>query len=85
MDAKITLKFDQQVVENAKLYAKKQNRSLSRIIESYLQSLTNDSVNKDKTEIIISDFVKNMTSKNGVSSDLDYKKEYSNHISEKYK
>ncbi len=85
MDAKITLKFDQQVVEDAKLYAKKQNRSLSRIIESYLQSLTNEAVNKDKTEIVISDFVKNMTSKNGVSNDLDYKKEYSNYISDKYK
>lgn len=85
MDAKITLKFDQQVVEDAKLYAKKQNRSLSRIIESYLQSLTNVDSNMDNTEIIISDFVKNMTSKNGVSIDLDYKKEYSNYISEKYK
>jgi hypothetical protein len=83
MDAKITLKFDKKVVDNAKIYAKSQNRSLSRIIESYLQSLTN--ANNNFEEIQVSDFVKSMSSKNGVSSELDYKKEYSNHILEKYK
>ena len=85
MDAKITLKFDQQVVEDAKKYAKKQNRSLSRIVESYLQSLTINDVNSNKEEIIISNFVKSMASKNGISADLDYKKEYANRFSEKNK
>ena len=85
MDAKITLKFDQQVVEDAKKYAKKQNRSLSRIVESYLQSLTIHEVNSNKEEIIISDFVKSIASKNGILADLDYKKEYANRFSEKNK
>ena len=46
MDAKLTLKLDKQVIENAKDYASSQKRSLSRLIESYLKSL----VNTDKTE-----------------------------------
>lgn len=85
MDAKITLKFDKQVVDDAKIYAKKQNRSLSRIIESYLQSLTNASESKDFEEIQISSFVKSLSSNNGIPADFDYKNEYSKRVVEKYK
>jgi len=39
MDTKLTLKLDKVVIERAKEYATSHNRSLSRIIEFYLQSL----------------------------------------------
>ena len=41
MDAKLTLKLDKDVIDRAKEYASSQNRSLSRLIESYLKSLIN--------------------------------------------
>lgn len=40
MDAKITLSFDKQVIEKAKLYAESQNMSLSRLMEYLLNQIT---------------------------------------------
>ena len=86
MDTKLTLKLDKMVIERAKEYASSNNRSLSRIIESYLQSLTiKDDSNNDKTEIHISPFVKSMASGVQIPADLDYKKDYSNYLTDKYK
>ena len=39
MDNKLTLKLNKDVIDKAKEYAKTHQRSLSRIIESYLKSL----------------------------------------------
>ena len=40
MDAKITLSFDKQVIEKAKLFAESQNISLSRLMELLLDKIT---------------------------------------------
>ena len=40
MDTKLTLSLDKSVIEQAKDYAKSNKVSLSRLIESYLSSLT---------------------------------------------
>ena len=37
MDTKLTLKLDKTVIEKAKEYAESHQKSLSRMIESYLQ------------------------------------------------
>lgn len=86
MDAKLTLKLDKYVIDKAKEYATSQKISLSRIIESYLQSLTiqNDPKN-NKIEIQISPFVKSMSSGVHIPADMDYKKGYSDYLTEKYK
>ena len=39
MDKKLTLSLDQRVIERAKGYAKKNNTSLSKMIEVYFDSL----------------------------------------------
>lgn len=83
MDAKLTLKLDKLVIDKAKDYAASHNRSLSRIIESYLQSL----VGKDPTEsddIEISSFVKSMRTGVKIPADLDPKKVYGEYLSAKY-
>lgn len=85
MDAKLTLKFDKQVVENAKKYAVKNNKSLSRIIESYLKLLTSKENNNDVEEIVITDFVKSLSIKTDLPADYNYKEDYGDYISEKYK
>lgn len=86
MDTKLTLKLNKLVIERAKEYAKSHKRSLSKIIESYLQSLTiqEDSEN-DKGDIQISPFVKNMSSGVHIPADLDLKTDYSDYLAEKYK
>ena len=86
MDTKLTLKLDKDVIERAKEYANLHNRSLSRIIESYLQSLTNQSGSKDRSEDFqISPFVRSISSGVQLPADLDLKTDYSNYLTEKYK
>jgi hypothetical protein len=79
IDTKLTLKLDKVVIERAKEYANLHNRSLSRIIESYLQSLTNLSDSKDnRDDFQISPFVRSMSSGIHLPADLDLKTDYSN-------
>ncbi len=40
MDAKITMSFDERVIEAAKLYAAKNNMSLSRLTEYLFRNIT---------------------------------------------
>lgn len=83
MDTKLTLKLNQEIIEKAKVYASQKKVSLSRIIENYLNSLTNDV--KSDNSIEISPFVKSIRTGNKIASDLDYKKEYSENLLSKYK
>jgi hypothetical protein len=79
MNTKLTLNLDKGVIDQAKSYAKENSVSLSKLIESYLDSLTTRSEKKSK----ISPLVKSLT---GVipSENYDDKKDYKNYISEKY-
>lgn len=85
MDTKLTLKLDKSVIEQAKEYASLHNRSLSRIIESYLKTLVNREKNEDKSDVEISPFVRSMTTGIKIPKDLDYKSEILNHLEDKYK
>ena len=79
MNTKLTLNIDQNIIEEAKSYAKKNSVSLSKLIENYLLSITA----KDSKKTKISPLVESLT---GVISleDTDYKKEYSDYLSKKY-
>jgi uncharacterized protein YfcZ (UPF0381/DUF406 family) len=85
MDTKLTLKLDKFVIDKAKDYASNHKRSLSRIIESYLRSLTNQSDSKESDDIQISPFVKSMSTGVNIPADFDYKKEYGEYLTQKYK
>jgi len=39
METKLTLKLDQKVINSVKLYAERNNRSLSRLVEDYFRRL----------------------------------------------
>lgn len=84
MDAKLTLKLDQEIIEKAKKYASGQKVSLSRLIENYLGTLTSDKKN-DTDELEISPYIKSLQTGVTIPADLDYKKEYRIYLSEKYK
>ncbi len=85
MDAKLTIKLDKYVIDRAKNYASSHNRSLSRLIESYLQSLVIQDDSNDNEEIQISPFVRSLSTGNNIPADMDYKREYTNYLIEKYK
>lgn len=82
METKLTLKLNQKVIEKAKKYASIKKVSLSKIIETYLQTLTNDT---KKDDFEISPFVKSLATGVKIPVDLDYKKEYGAYLSGKYK
>jgi hypothetical protein len=79
MDSKLTLKLKVSVIEQAKQYAKENNISLSRMVENYLQAITE----RDNKEIKISPLVESLT---GVIQfdENDYKKDYTDSLSKKY-
>lgn len=83
MDSKLTLKLNRQIIEDAKKYAAEHKRSLSRIIEAYLKTLTSQEM-KETDDIEISPFVKSLKSGVQVPADLDYKAEFTNHLKEKH-
>ncbi|MCF6268337.1 MAG: DUF6364 family protein [Melioribacteraceae bacterium] len=85
MDKKLTLKLDESVIDRAKEYASSHKRSLSRMIESYLKSLIDKDSSGSKDDIEISPFIKSMATGVKIPIDLDYKKAYSDYLSEKYK
>ena len=46
MTRKLTLTVEKSIIERAKSYAKKTGRSLSEIIENYLETITQDNGNE---------------------------------------
>lgn len=83
MDKKLTLSLDQDVIEKAKRYAKRNKTSLSKMIESYFASLTSQGANG--SEIEITQLVESLTGVIQLPDDFDYKKARAKHLSEKYK
>ena len=83
METKLTLRLNDSVIERAKIYAKSQKISLSKMIESYLDSLTREDQNNDKS--LITPLVESLSGVIDVPSDFDYKKEYGDYLTEKYK
>ncbi|MDD4192994.1 MAG: DUF6364 family protein [Mangrovibacterium sp.] len=81
MDTKLTLRLNDSVIERAKVYARNNQVSLSKMIESYLDSVTKE---KDKKETI-TPLVESLSGVIELPVDYDYKKEYGDYIINKYK
>ncbi|MBA7527410.1 hypothetical protein ES705_19586 [subsurface metagenome] len=81
MDTKLTLNVDKSVIERAKKYAKSHKISLSKLIESYLASLTN----RKSQEAEITPLVESLIGVIELDKDFDYKNGYSDYLMEKYK
>jgi hypothetical protein len=80
MDTKLTLKLDESVIERAKTYARKKNTSLSHLIETYLNFLTNPTQEEEE----ITPLVKSLSGVIELPKDIDLKKSYKSHILKKY-
>ena len=81
MDTKLTLSLDKSVIEQAKNYAKSNKVSLSRLIESYLASLTN----KRNNDIEITPLVQSLSGVIDLNQETNSKEDYTNYLMEKYK
>jgi hypothetical protein len=83
METKLTLRLNDNVIKRAKIYARSQKISLSKMIESYLDNLTRKKENDNK--ISITPLVESLSGVINLPSNFDYKKEYGDYLTEKYK
>jgi hypothetical protein len=81
MNTKLTLTIEQTVIEKAKNYARKKERSLSDLVENYLKALISDAANKD---VELSPTVQFLKGSFKLPENFDYKKELTERLSEKY-
>ncbi len=84
MNTKLTLRLNDNVIERAKVYARSHNISLSKMVESYLDSLTKQN-EEEKKKVSITPLVESLSGVIELPADFDYKKEYRNYLEEKYK
>ena len=79
MNTEITLNLNRNTIENAELYAVKNNLDLSKLIENYLNSLKKSSANTKK----ISPLVESLT---GIipNENIDMRKEYTDYLTRKH-
>lgn len=81
MDKKLTLSLNETIIEHAKSYAKSNNTSLSKLIESYLAMLTKDK----KKSAPITPLVQNLSGVISLDSEnADVKDDYTDFLIEKY-
>ena len=81
MNTKLTLTIEQTVIEKAKQYANGKGRSLSDIVENYLKAITNeDSVESAE----LTPIVQSLKGAFKAPKNMDYKKELSKRLTEKY-
>ncbi|GAB3011675.1 hypothetical protein GCM10027284_33880 [Cyclobacterium sediminis] len=81
MDKKLTLSLDQTIIESAKNYAKTNNISLSKLIESYLATLTKSKRNSTD----ITPLVESLSGVISLDKEVDVKDAYTDYLIEKYK
>jgi len=83
MDTKLTLRLNGNVIERSKIYARSHKISLSKMIESYLDSLTKQKEDEKKSSF--TPLVESLIGVIDLPSDFEYKKEYRDYLEEKYK
>jgi len=81
MDKKLTLSLNQQIIDKAKKYAKSNGTSLSKMIESYFQTLTNKLDKED--DIQITPLVESLCGVGELPENFDYKKSRSKYLDKK--
>ncbi len=80
MTTKLTLTVEESTIKKAKSYAKGTGRSLSELIETYLETLVEESGNKNK----ISSKLKRIAGAVRIPRDFDEKKELKAYFENKH-
>jgi hypothetical protein len=81
MDNKLTLNLDTTIVEKANEYAKSKNISLSKLVESYLKSLSK----KESDSLEITPLVESLSGVISIDEEMDIKDARAEYLIEKYR
>jgi hypothetical protein len=82
MYTKLTLNIDQNVIENAKNYAKTSKRSVSKLVEGYLSSISYKSTNVNNK--LLGPITKELAGIITMGKKIDYKDILTEALMEKY-
>jgi len=80
MTTKLTLSIDKKTIEKAKVLSRSKGKSLSKIVEEYLNTISNKQNEIDSAIDKIQHIIKDKITKPGV----DWKKEKAEHLKRKY-
>ena len=80
MQTKLTLTLEQNIIEQAKKYAKQKGRSLSELIENYLKVVLQD----NDESVKLSPSIQKLKGSIKLPEVFDYKKELTDSLSKKY-
>lgn len=81
MTTKLTLTVEESVIKKAKSYAKQTGRSLSELIETYLETLTEEHLSET---LQISSKLKKLAGSVKLPADFDEKKELADYFERKH-
>jgi len=81
MEAKLTLKLDKGVIENAKKYARGKNISLSRMVERFFKTVVEKKQDPEKN---YSPLIEELSGIINWDKDFDFREDYTNYLVEKY-
>jgi hypothetical protein len=81
MNAKLTLKMDDSVIESAKRFARTHHTSLSKLAETYFKTITREAAPQKRVSGVVGELAGLLKNKEVVSS----KSEYIDYLEEKYK
>jgi hypothetical protein len=87
MKTKLTLVVEDEVIYNAKIYAKKKEESLSSLVENYLKAISESSKLKNPKKSNSKKAISLIEKYRGIISlpeDYDYKKEIGLYLLKKY-
>jgi hypothetical protein len=84
METKLTLRLNENVIERAKIYARSHNISLSKMIESYLDSITKEKVQEGENTSI-TPLIESLSGVIELPEEFDYRNEYRDYLDKKYK
>lgn len=80
MQTKLTLSVDQQIIEQAKAYAKRKGISLSKLVQEFLKQKATEA----EEEMEVPEQLKGIYGAFEIPEDFDYKKEKAKYLLEKY-
>ncbi len=81
MEAKLTLKLNNNSISRAKEYVSQLGTSLSSIVENFFDNLT---VNENKSEFPYSPLVNELSGIINLDEHFDYKSDYTSYLDKKY-
>lgn len=81
MEKKLTLKLDKKTIDQAKIYARRNNLSLSKMVEKYFKSLSEENTPKQKNTKLVNE----LSGIISLNKEIDHKDEKLSYLLEKYK